>query len=90
MKLYIGTLIENQDGQAFVQTHVSGTHWGLATLIDDAISVEENERSISFPRDFSDILHECEFGNQHNEPLSIGEDVPFAPEILLSTYVAEV
>lgn len=93
MKIYIGTLIEKMpDGQVFVQTHVSGTHYGLAVLIDDALSIEEIERETEIPRDFTDILCECERGNidDGSGPLSIGEDADLSHEFLLATTVRDI
>lgn len=92
MKIYIGTLVEKcADGQVFIQTHVSGSHYGLAFIIADALSTEERERNIEIPRDIHDILYECERGNQDDGsgPLSIGEDADLSHEFLLSTTIEE-
>lgn len=92
MKLYIGTLIERSEQfEPTIITLVSESSAGLANQIDDSLSLIEQGREVEIPRDFVDILIECENGNQDSEPLSIGEDSPFAEvEFLLSTTIKEI
>ena len=93
MKIYIATLIEKcEDGQMFIQTHAATTAGSLMQKVIDAIETEKFERGIHIPYEPTDILMECERGNQldGSEPLSFGWEDDLLNEFLLSTNIIDL
>lgn len=91
MKIYIGTIIEKySNGRMFIESHVSGEHFGLALLIDDSLTRVEEESGFKFKRDINEIIKACENGNQHREPLTICEGAGLPFKIILSTIVRDI
>ena len=84
MKLYIATIIKHYEFGIEPTTFVSGTSTGAMVQVCDYLDDE------GAPYDSTDILIECENGNQHNEPLSIGVDTDLCHEYLLTTKVIEI
>lgn len=84
MKLYIATLILHAEYEITATTFVAESSNLLASQVIDYLEADDT------PFDSTDILMECENGNQHNEPLSIGADTDLSREYLLTTAIKEV
>ena len=86
MKLYIATLILHAEYEITATTFVAESSNLLASQVIDYLEADDT------PFDSTDILMECENGNQQswNEPLSIGADTDLSREYLLTTTIKEV
>ena len=85
MKLYIATLILHAEYEISATTFADTSAEDLAFQVCEYLDKEGET-----PYDPVDIIIECENGNQHNEPLSIGADTDLCHEYLLTTKVTEI
>lgn len=95
MHIYIATLVrrdrDNEPGEdILLQHHADTTPAGLAVKVDESLDQEEREWGHEIPRNFSDILIECQNASGRFGPLSIGEDTDLSCEYLLFTSIEEV
>ena len=76
----------------FIQTHAATTAGALMQKVVDAIETEKFERGIHIPYEYTDILMQCERGNQldGSEPLSFGIEDELSNEFLLSTNIIDL